>query len=83
MAASVSTEAASAVWTMNRLTALGSSGGMGVGVARDGMHPMINDKVMNQINSFILVVAIFCFMLHRCQPQFPSPDPLFHSASGP
>ena len=61
--ASVCAEAALAVCTINVPIALGSSGGMGVGVAREGTHPIINEKVIDQINSFILGAAMFSFYI--------------------
>ena len=55
-------DAASAVCTMNVPIALGSSGGMGVGVAKDGTHPIINDRIVKQVNSFVPVSAMFPLM---------------------
>ncbi len=59
IATTVCVEAALAVCTINVPIALGSSGGMGVGVIKDGTHPMISDRVVRQINSFIFGDAIF------------------------
>ena len=58
MAAIVCVDAAAAVCTINVPIAFGSSGGMGVGVIKVGTHPMIKDRVVKQINSFILDDAI-------------------------
>jgi hypothetical protein len=65
MAATVCTDAASAVCAINTLMVFGSSGGMGVGVAREGTHPMTSDKVVKQINSFSFVGGIFPFLMEK------------------
>ncbi len=47
-------EATSAVCTINVSMAFGSSGGIGVGVTKEGAHPTINDRAIKQVSSFIL-----------------------------
>ena len=54
MANMVCVEAASAVCTINVPIALGSRGGIGVGVINAGVHPMSRDRVVKQVSSFIL-----------------------------
>ena len=54
IAVKVCMDAASAVCPIKRLTAFGSSGGIGVGLEIAGTHPMSNVKMMNQIGSFRL-----------------------------
>ena len=57
--AMVCVEAASAVCIMNITTASGSRGGIGVGVINDGTHPSSQDRVIQQVSSFIFGDAIF------------------------
>ena len=59
IAATVCTDAASAVWAINELIAFGSNGGMGVGVANEGTQPTTSIRIMNQMNNFILMDAMF------------------------
>ena len=59
MAATVCVEAALAVWAMNVPIALGSSGGMGVGVTNPGTHPISRDRIVKHISNFIFGDAIF------------------------
>jgi hypothetical protein len=59
MAVTVCADAASAVWAMNIFIAFESRGGIGVGVANEGTHPIISARVMNPITSFILTAVMF------------------------
>lgn len=67
IAAAVWTEAASAVCAIRTLIAFGSSGGMGVGVARDGTQPRISVRIVDQINSFILDKVMLPFTPSRTE----------------
>ena len=62
IAASVCTEAASAVCPIYKLIASELSGGRGVGVAIAGTHPISNVKLMNQIQTLILCAVMFSLM---------------------
>lgn len=58
-AACVCRNAASAVCAITMLIALGSSGGIGVGVARTGTQPAIKVRAVKKINNLIFDVGIF------------------------
>jgi hypothetical protein len=95
MAASVWTEAASEVCNIYRFTALGSSGGMGVGVTKVGTHETIKLIMIEQRKNLVFgkVICLYDFLdasnRAALQPDF---DPmgmrrgfgenLFHHPSG-